>query len=306
MAPSTALWNPPQVLRLGLYSPEESSTCIGHAPSKNRRCRNAIAAANQQEASKLLDRIGSTEITGNVDLSEELEEIAERLLCKRWHQNQALLVAGRWMEKVENFRTNAEGERRRAVTAREEGDVTSVTTTTTTTRSTSTTESSTTTVQTVAGAARTTASLRTSSPPTTTSTVLTEASSTERTLLSPAHPTPPTSEASSPTTRTEPPPSAVALPLADPLLTPPPPSSSSSDPQPPATPPPSIEDCPVCYDDVHDDEQTTLNCAHSFHTVCIRTWFANQDGCSRPRTCPCCRHEKGNEWVLDQEGDEME
>jgi len=353
MAPTTALWNPSQTLKLGPYSPEESSTCIGHAHSKNRRCHNPIAAANRQKASQLLDRIQRIDIKRNVDLTEDLEEIAARLLCTRWHKNQAPVVARRWMEEVEKLRTTAEGGRRRAVTATREGAVASVTTTATTARIISTT-----TVPRVAGAARTTASPQTTSPPRVTSAILTLASPTQRTLQSPPRPTPPTSAAPESPTRTKPPSSAAA-----PSLTPPPPlSSSASDPQPPATPTPLAEECPICYDDVHEDEQKTLSCEHSFHTVCIgawfanqdgcsrprtcpycrvppacppppaeecpicyddvddeeqktlnckhsfhtgciKTWFANQDGCSRARTCPCCRHDEGNEWALGQEGD---
>lgn len=302
MAPSTALWNPSQVLRLGPYSPKETSTCIGHAPSKNRRCRNPIAAANQQEAKKLLDRIGSTNITRNVDLTEELEEVAARLLCRRWHQNQAPVVARKWMEEVEKLKANAGRGRRQAVAARGETDVAAVTTKARTPKTTSmttgsTTTGSTTTAQRVAAAARTTASPPASSPPRATPAVLTETSPTQRTLLSPPRPTLPTSAAPPPPACVPPPSSPPAPPLATPTCSPsfpsltPPPTPSSSDPQPPANPLSSAEECPICYDDVADDEKTTLNCKHSFHTVCITTWFRGLDRGARRRSCPYCRRD---------------
>ncbi|MCJ1230590.1 hypothetical protein MMC12_007264 [Toensbergia leucococca] len=111
MATSNQQWNPSQIFKLGEYSPEHESTCIGHAPSKGRRCRNPIAAANRHEASKKLDRIGRMDVmTANLD--DFLEDIASRLLCKRWHQNQASTITSVWLSKVEKLR--AEMTRQRA------------------------------------------------------------------------------------------------------------------------------------------------------------------------------------------------
>lgn len=42
-------------------------------------------------------------------------------------------------------------------------------------------------------------------------------------------------------------------------------------------------DCPICYDTMKDDNSSTMNCSHSFHTACIDRWLEESD------TCPMCR-----------------
>ena len=78
-------------------------TCVGYAASKGRRCGCAIAAANRREASKTLDHMSRLQPT-STRLEEMLESLAPRLLCKRFHQNQAATIVERWQGDLANFR----------------------------------------------------------------------------------------------------------------------------------------------------------------------------------------------------------
>lgn len=44
------------------------------------------------------------------------------------------------------------------------------------------------------------------------------------------------------------------------------------------------KECSICYDDIYEDDMTTLPCAHMFHNSCIQQWL-NQNP-----TCPVCRN----------------
>lgn len=97
------LWTPSKVLQLGSYSPEKSSTCVGHASSQNRRCRNPIAVANRHRASELLDQLSELDLFC-ADRSPLLQELASKLLCRRWHQDQAATVVRRWQENITDWK----------------------------------------------------------------------------------------------------------------------------------------------------------------------------------------------------------
>uniref|UniRef100_A0A3P9KP96 RING-type E3 ubiquitin transferase n=1 Tax=Oryzias latipes TaxID=8090 RepID=A0A3P9KP96_ORYLA len=46
----------------------------------------------------------------------------------------------------------------------------------------------------------------------------------------------------------------------------------------------NVEDpCIICHEDMNPDETAVLECRHSFHTECIKSWLKEQ------RTCPTCR-----------------
>ena len=103
---TTPRWSPAEVLQI-----DPHSTCIGHAKTQGRRCRNPIAYANRQEAASILSDISRLNPqSGRVDC--ELEELASRLLCKRWHQDQVLAVKRQWLRRIENDQV-AETVRRR-------------------------------------------------------------------------------------------------------------------------------------------------------------------------------------------------
>ncbi len=94
-------WDASNVLKVDPNSP--SFTCVGYAPSKGRRCRNAIAAANCHEASKLLTQMSRLDPSSS-RLDDMLETLAPRLLCRRWHQNQAHSITEKWNDRIDRFR----------------------------------------------------------------------------------------------------------------------------------------------------------------------------------------------------------
>lgn len=101
-------WIPTEVLQ---FDPNYSGfTCMGFAPSKGRRCRNPIACANRQGAAKiLLEMSGLHPQSQRVDCL--LEELASRLLCRRWHQDQAAGITRQWQDDIDNHQA-AEDDRR--------------------------------------------------------------------------------------------------------------------------------------------------------------------------------------------------
>ena len=260
MASSNRLWNPSKILQLGKYSPEESCTCVGYAPSKGRRCRNQIAAVNHEEARKMLERISRMDMVA-ADLEEDFEEIASLLSCRRWHQNQAAAMASKWYDAVEKYR--AEVMRRRA---REQIYTSRISVTTATPTTSNRTRS-------------TRPQLSTFSPavthpiPSPSSQLLPRRVShaTNRslpaadTLVRPA--TPPTSTAPTFTTTT----------------------SSGDDHKQSSPNTPTDADCAICFEDINSDDSRILQCKHKFHRHCIGTWFATQDASALSLTCPYCR-----------------
>ncbi|KAF6239316.1 hypothetical protein HO173_002578 [Letharia columbiana] len=97
----TPQWEPAEVLRLDPYS--SGFTCIGYAPSKGRRCRNPIACANRQDSAKILLEISKLDPQSQ-RVDDELEDLASRLLCRRWHQDQALDMKRQWRRNIESYR----------------------------------------------------------------------------------------------------------------------------------------------------------------------------------------------------------
>lgn len=96
---TTPQWAPGDFLDL---DPNSSTfTCVGYAPSKGRRCRNAIACVNRQEAAKLLLQMSRLD-PHSPRLDDKLDELASRLLCRRWHQNQAADMKRKWRCGIES------------------------------------------------------------------------------------------------------------------------------------------------------------------------------------------------------------
>jgi hypothetical protein len=107
------LWNPSETL--GINNPDSNSgsiTCIGHAPSKGRRCQNPINKANKNFISETLNEIAYLHPDSSAVMS-RLRTIAGPALCVRYHQNQAEIVLMQWQRKLQQL-TPEIGERRSA------------------------------------------------------------------------------------------------------------------------------------------------------------------------------------------------
>ena len=112
---TTSQWAPAEVLQ---FEPNSLGlTCIGHAKTQGRRCRNPIAYANRQEAAKILLDMARLD-PRSPRLDSELEELASRLLCRRWHQDQAAAIKRQWHRDIQNHQaveTTRRAERSRIV-----------------------------------------------------------------------------------------------------------------------------------------------------------------------------------------------
>lgn len=105
---TTPQWSPAEVLQLDLNC--LSSTCIGYAETQGRRCRSPIAFANRQEAAKISIEMSRLD-PQSPRLGSELEELASRLLCRRWHQDQAEEIMRKWQRQIKSHQA-AENTRR--------------------------------------------------------------------------------------------------------------------------------------------------------------------------------------------------
>jgi hypothetical protein len=93
-----AVWDP--YIALEIDNPERGFlTCVGYAPSKHRRCQNPIAWANRVCAQKILETL-SRERPSVSRMRDYLEEVAECLLCVRYHRNQKYDVVEQWLNIV--------------------------------------------------------------------------------------------------------------------------------------------------------------------------------------------------------------
>ena len=113
IAMTTPQWSPASVLQL-----DPNSTCIGHAKTQGRRCRNPIAYANRKEATNILHEMSRRDPFQSQRLDSQLEELASRLLCRRWHQDQAVEIKRQWRRHIEDFQaaeTARQAERSRMV-----------------------------------------------------------------------------------------------------------------------------------------------------------------------------------------------
>lgn len=86
-------WNPEKILRLSHLT--HGTNCVGYAPSKLRQCLVGVAGHNAAYGSSLLSEI-RRDGSNSPLLPARLEQLAGRLLCQRWHQNQAMEVARIW------------------------------------------------------------------------------------------------------------------------------------------------------------------------------------------------------------------
>lgn len=94
MTSSERYWSPVKVLGI-----EDHSTCVGHAPSKGRKCQNPIKAANRQWGLKILSTMSGHD-PSTTNMKPYLEELAPTILCQRNHQGQAGVMIDRWLSSI--------------------------------------------------------------------------------------------------------------------------------------------------------------------------------------------------------------
>ena len=108
--PDNAVWDPVEVLEILNPDKYDSPTCVGYAPSKGRRCQNPIAQANRICAERLLDEY-STKPPDASTIHDALYQVAQSLLCKRYHRSQVEGVVKGWVKSIERVQRR---QRRRA------------------------------------------------------------------------------------------------------------------------------------------------------------------------------------------------
>ena len=104
MTTSAPQWNASQVLHIDPYS--TGFTCVGHAKTQGRRCRNIIAKDNRSLASKTLQNMSEQNVQ-TTKFDRQLESLAHRLLCRRWHvrdESQITAKVEQWKSNIARFR----------------------------------------------------------------------------------------------------------------------------------------------------------------------------------------------------------
>ena len=309
-------WNATNVLRI-----ENLFTCVGHAPSKGRKCRNPIAAANREWASEILSRMESVDVM-TANLKEHLEELAPRILCKRYHQNQAATMVSRWLREVESLKADRMRQRAQAVVpspstsrpaptwvspSRSAGDAISIprvrprqVQTPAISRSLPAPSQQLPTPPTTPTRRRNheTGSITAPRPVPSTTPAPSPAHTPSPTPIRSSTPVPSTTHAQPPTTVTSPTPITPLTPVTTPTPAPSPPAAGAAEPSPaPIEQYPeadltphtlSLEECSICYEDIPTNTGISSECDHAFHASCINTWLETQDP-SQARQCPYCR-----------------
>ncbi|OQN95917.1 hypothetical protein B0A48_17754 [Cryoendolithus antarcticus] len=81
---------------LGVVNPDTATiSCVGHAPSKHRRCRVAITRHNVDAAHVVLGKLSRPGLA-SAEVKKLLLSLAGYTLCRRWHQDQAQEMANQW------------------------------------------------------------------------------------------------------------------------------------------------------------------------------------------------------------------
>jgi hypothetical protein len=106
--PKTKLWDPSKTLGIINTDPGyESITCVGHAPTKGRRCRISLRADNREFITDTLNDIAYLRPDSPTVLS-RLRAIAGPALCVRYHQGQAGTVVTQWQKKIQQLNPQVE------------------------------------------------------------------------------------------------------------------------------------------------------------------------------------------------------
>jgi hypothetical protein len=85
-----------------VYPDAPGFTCVGWARTQGRQCHNIIAGHNRSAACALLDR-GTRRFQSGQAIGNILTELTPLVLCRRWHQNQAVEMRDKWARKVAQF-----------------------------------------------------------------------------------------------------------------------------------------------------------------------------------------------------------
>jgi hypothetical protein len=96
------LWDPLDTLEiLNKDSGYESLiTCVGHAPSKNRRCQNRINKGNREFIMNTLNEMAYLQ-PNSMAVLHSLQRISGPALCLAYHQGQAESVVEQWQRKLQ-------------------------------------------------------------------------------------------------------------------------------------------------------------------------------------------------------------
>lgn len=130
-APSSQ-WNASEVLGIDPHS--LGFTCVGHAKTQGRRCRNVIAKDNRGEAARILQTMGERNVE-TADFDDSLESLATCLLCRRWHvrdEHQISSKIAQWRRAIETFRATENARRMPAPAAEMSASATTIVPQTTT------------------------------------------------------------------------------------------------------------------------------------------------------------------------------
>jgi hypothetical protein len=97
------LWDPSETLGIINMDPGyQRITCIGHAPSQGRRCRNPIRSDNRDFITATLNEIAYLR-PDNPTVMSRLRSIAGPALCVRYHQGQAESIVRQWQRKIQQL-----------------------------------------------------------------------------------------------------------------------------------------------------------------------------------------------------------
>lgn len=103
-------WTPSKVLA-NIDNSACNFTCVGYARTANRRCRNPIAASNQNKAAKLVSEMSRLDLS-SPDIPELFGDLAPLVLCRRWHQDQAADMVDEWKDQIDALRRKRRAARR--------------------------------------------------------------------------------------------------------------------------------------------------------------------------------------------------
>lgn len=101
--PRKQLWNPSKTLGIINTDPGyQRITCVGHAPSKGRRCRISLRGDNVDFITNTLDEIAYLQPNSPEVLS-RLRAISGAALCVRYHQGQAGTIVRQWQRSIQQL-----------------------------------------------------------------------------------------------------------------------------------------------------------------------------------------------------------
>ncbi|KAI9672638.1 MAG: hypothetical protein M1831_000073 [Alyxoria varia] len=101
--PSRYCWNAFEVL--DLHPDTLDTRCVGYAKSQGRRCRNPIAGHNLDAAWGEMQTLGKRHPRSH-EARDLVRFLASRMLCRRWHQDQASSVASSWIRELNNLESS--------------------------------------------------------------------------------------------------------------------------------------------------------------------------------------------------------